>query len=36
MELAACAVDFRRHAATFHNLNAPKDFRDYERSHAGT
>jgi molybdenum cofactor guanylyltransferase len=36
MELAACAVDFRGHAATFHNLNAPKDFRDYERSHAGT
>ncbi|MGH8215787.1 MAG: molybdenum cofactor guanylyltransferase MobA [Rhodanobacteraceae bacterium] len=36
MELEAQAVDFRDQTAAFHNLNAPEDFRDYERSHGGT
>ena len=36
LELAARAVDFGDETAAFHNLNAPEDFRDYERSHAGT
>ncbi|HET7593182.1 MAG TPA: NTP transferase domain-containing protein [Rhodanobacteraceae bacterium] len=34
MGLAARAVEFRGQAAAFHNLNAPEDFREYERSHA--
>lgn len=36
MELPARAVDFPGQAAAFLNLNAPEDFREYERSHAAT
>lgn len=34
--LDAVAVDFDADGAAFHNLNAPKDFADYERTHART
>lgn len=34
LELDALEVDFRDRTAAFHNLNAPEDFREYERAHA--
>lgn len=33
LELEALEVDFRDRTAAFHNLNAPEDFQDYERTH---
>lgn len=33
LELHAQAVDFLDRTEAFHNLNAPKDFREYETSH---
>lgn len=36
LELRAREVDFRDRTAAFHNLNVPKDFLEYERTHGKT